>query len=476
MAAAHSPGLSLPSPPPSGSRGPAAPAAPKLRDSCHACAFSKVKCHKEKPTCSRCAKRGLTCEYVATKRGGRKHDNQSVRSDSNNAPSTAASTINVARPSPPLSSWASHHSTVSGTDYLLSPGVIHAFPGPTTSGASCNVLQDLLSQGDQSLSSAPTVQTTDLDDFFTSPISFPGPDRSSIDILGQTDFTSVDSSSNSASALLDAFSLFEEAISELPSFSNSHSSSNSRASLTNDTQSFQGFRATDATPCCCLARALGLMRPLFLNPSSACTTFTPRTLDETATPPTIQTVIAQNEQTIEVVSAMLQCSCSQDSYLLAIMSIIVFKVLGWYAAAARKTPPGLAGDNSNNSSNDDGNSSSSPHTSQSPHSSHFEQVLQAPAVVGSYCLDGEDSARMAAQLVLSELHRVQRLVNQLSVKLKLQAAKNTPMAGTRSSSGCGDADGDAMSPFSTGMLDQLAGDLRKRLRVLSLEVVQGLRE
>ncbi|KAF2468603.1 uncharacterized protein BDR25DRAFT_316063 [Lindgomyces ingoldianus] len=29
---------------------------PKLRDSCDACASSKVKCHKEKPTCSRCAK------------------------------------------------------------------------------------------------------------------------------------------------------------------------------------------------------------------------------------------------------------------------------------------------------------------------------------------------------------------------------------------------------------------------------------
>lgn len=40
----------------------------KLRDSCHACASSKVKCHKEKPTCSRCRKRGITCEYFAHRR------------------------------------------------------------------------------------------------------------------------------------------------------------------------------------------------------------------------------------------------------------------------------------------------------------------------------------------------------------------------------------------------------------------------
>ncbi|KAK8022718.1 hypothetical protein PG993_013485 [Apiospora rasikravindrae] len=43
-----------------------------MRDSCRACANSKVKCRREKPTCSRCAKRKVPCEYLPTKRGGRK--------------------------------------------------------------------------------------------------------------------------------------------------------------------------------------------------------------------------------------------------------------------------------------------------------------------------------------------------------------------------------------------------------------------
>ncbi|KAK3901816.1 hypothetical protein C8A05DRAFT_16058, partial [Staphylotrichum tortipilum] len=40
----------------------------KLRDSCTDCASSKVKCSKEKPTCSRCARRGVTCIYMVSRR------------------------------------------------------------------------------------------------------------------------------------------------------------------------------------------------------------------------------------------------------------------------------------------------------------------------------------------------------------------------------------------------------------------------
>jgi hypothetical protein len=167
-------------------------------------------------------------------------------------------------------------------------------------------------------------------------------------------------------------------------------------------------------------------------------------------------VIAENEQTIEAISSMLQCPCSQDGYLLTIMSLIVFKALGWYAAAARETPEALV--------TDDGQSSSkSPPGHHGHPSCHSEQVLQFPVVVGSYHIDGEDQGRMAAQLVLSELYRVQRLVNQLSKRLKAADGQDI---------GC---DGDNTSPFSATMLNQLEADLRKRLRALSLEIVEMLR-
>lgn len=85
-------------------------------------------------------------------------------------------------------------------------------------------------------------------------------------------------------------------------------------------------------------------------------------------------------------------------------------------------------------------------------------MVQDSGKVGSYCLEGEDSARMARQLVLSELHRPQCFLNQLSAKLKMQVAKS----GTA-------------SPLSGSMLDQSGVGLRKQLMALSLEIVGGLR-
>jgi hypothetical protein len=251
----------------------------------------------------------------------------------------------------------------------------------------------------------------------------------------------------------DAFSMADKALSELPTLSKPRSPPESRSSTTSDGhslksfQGFQGFGESDL-PCSCLIRALGLLKQLFPNTSTACTCLKKQGFDNiTSQLPNIQSIVAENKETIEAISTMLQCPCSKDGYLLAIMSIIVFKVLGWYAAAARKTPV----------------TDESPSPIKSP-SSHSEQVLQCPTVVGSYYIDGEDQGRMAAQLVLSELHRVQRLVNLLSKRLK-GADEEDKLS-----------NGEITSPFPATMLNQLETDLRKRLRGLSLEIVDTLRQ
>jgi hypothetical protein len=149
------------------------------------------------------------------------------------------------------------------------------------------------------------------------------------------------------------------------------------------------------------------------------------------------------------------------------MSLIVFKVLGWYAAAAA---PKSA------SSDEDNSGAQTPSTTHSRKLSNSEMVIQDTAVVGSYCLEGADADRMAAQLVLSELHRVQRLVNQLSAKLKLQIAHETPFSNESShGSSYKSDDSDFTVPLSAVTLDQIIVDLRKRLRALSVNIVEGLR-
>ncbi|MCJ1428318.1 hypothetical protein MMC29_006227 [Sticta canariensis] len=45
----------------------------KLKDTCDVCSTSKVKCDKQKPTCSRCDKLGYSCFYSPARRKGRPH-------------------------------------------------------------------------------------------------------------------------------------------------------------------------------------------------------------------------------------------------------------------------------------------------------------------------------------------------------------------------------------------------------------------
>lgn len=411
--------------------------APKLRDSCLACASSKVKCSKEKPTCVRCAKRGLSCEYCVTKRAGRKHD---VRS--NDATKATAAPKSS-------SSTSSELATLTSPNFIQPLSCQHASDYP-------EIWPPLLSPGDTAS---------------TSPISFPEPDFSDLDILTQPfiDTEDADKGSldlNSSAALFnldDGFSIIDETASPFPILSKPLSLPNKRAPTSSDTQSFQDVLSD--SPCCCLIRALGLFRQLFPNASTTCSRLKEQGYENaTSQTPTIQSVVAENEQTVEAIGKMLQCSCSQDGYLLAITSLIVFKVLGWYAAAARETRV----------TNEGQDLGEFPTSLRQDSSDHSEQVLHCPTVVGGYHIDGEDQGRMAAQLVLSELHRVQRLVNLLSQRLKGHGVRNGAV-GLSKNTIDGQSDGQCTPPFSATMLDHLEADLRKRLRALTMEIVDMLR-
>ena len=421
-----------------------APDRPKLRNSCHVCASSKLKCSQDKPTCSRCAKRGLTCEYVAAKPGGRKPNGQSSSNNNRrNDVSKIVKNANYNAYSPSQANSFASSSSNTSTDSLRSPGLIHHSPRANVSESS-DMLQDFFGPMDQTLSSTSTDNGTDLDNFFNSPISF-STDLSDVNIFGTADFfsTGVDRNTNGSESLSDAFPGFEDAVSELLGHSIPSSTLQDSTSPSKEVHNYQELRATES-PCSCLVQALGFMKQLLPPPSNACITWAAQGLDKATAIPTAQAVIARNEATIEAVSTMLKCTCSQDGYLLSVMSLIIFKVLSWYAAVARKKP-----------------------------SLPLEPVLQNPTFVGSYCLDGPDSARMAAQLVLSELHRVRRLVDQLSSKLKVQAVKKGK-GGAETLEGM-DLNNEMALPLSAILYDQLDNDLRKQLRALSSEMLDRLR-
>jgi hypothetical protein len=410
----------------------------KLRNSCDACATSKLKCSQDKPTCTRCAKRGLFCEYVVAKRGGRKSSNRSSISSDKNNQDTANAAMNDLQLSS-LSSWDSCSFSNPGTDYLHSPELVQYATKPNlsaSSSSSSGMLHDFFTPLDQTMSSTST--STDTEPEFE-------------DIFSTADFfqPGFDAGQNVSKSLSNGFTGFDDSVSELLGLSMSTSAPKMSTSPSLDMHGYTDFRTAE-TPCSCLVVALGLMKGLFPLPSNGCMSRATRGVGKSSQVPTVQAVIAQNETTIESVGTMLKCSCSQDGYLLSVMALIIFKVLGWYEAVARKSP------------------------GHSRQTSPFEQVLQSPGVVGNYCLEGDDSPRMAAQLVLSELHRVRRLVDQLSSKLRLQAAKNKLEAETEPPDSCA-LDNDMHLPLSSVMYDQLDTDLRKRLKTLSWEMINRLR-
>ena len=439
-----------PAPPPG--RRSTIPQLPKMRESCHACAASKVKCHKEKPICARCRKRGVACEYILTKRAGRKKS------------SRASNTTDVSQ-APPRSS-SSTSSDINTT--FISPTLIQSSPNPHTS-TNPQITRNLLSHTDPAWS--PTF-TPEFDDFSTPPNYFAVPDTFHLEFLNQhhTDFSGVDNDlldANSASNFFmseDTFSPIDEAFSEFPTPSKPLTPPNSRASPTSDAQSLQKF--SSEASCRCLIRALGLLEQFLAGPRACTPSKEQPNEDATRQLPAIQSVIAENEQSAEAINNMLLCECSQDEYLLTIISLIIFKVLGRYAAAAHETLD-----------TDDNRSLNKTHPShQQPPLGHSEQVARSPSFVGSYSGDGEDQSRMAAQLVFSQLDRVERLVNLLSQRLKDHGTRNETVNTPRSVNDDKETPlgKSSASPFSAIMLDQLDADLRKRLRAVSSDITDLL--
>ena len=512
------------------SRSAARPAGPKLRDSCEVCASSKIKCSKEKPTCARCAKRGLRCEYFEAKRAGRKHrlgkkpqnegsdrdDNSDVYSLQNNDEdndddnATNASVSNDNFHSPTTDMFMLTGSTPSTTiPSSAPPGMSDTFP---TSDLSFQQSHHTPSHPDLfsslfTFSPAPnpppsTVvpQTANpnlnFDDFFTSPFSSGAMDTMDTSMDTSTPSTFAPSSnmfslpgsapqshSSFSGSGTPATSLSDDMFSNmlgnmsLPGLGPSISHDSGSVASLSDIQCTYPYRSDSPSTPCCLVKALGLIKELFPNASPACTSADGSVDNLSNQPRSIQVVIADNKETTDAVSQIFQCSCSHSPYLLLILAVIVFKVMGWYAAAVSETQSRADGA---------GGSPPNPDLIRRSSSVHSELVLpEANAANYVPCANvdqqHEDQSRLTAQLVLSELHRVQRLVSHLSERLKASSSRST-LSGLNTPNSSADTHTDRLAssllepvPFSTTMLVQLESDLRTRLRTLSQTIVEILR-
>jgi hypothetical protein len=232
-----------------------------------------------------------------------------------------------------------------------------------------------------------------------------------------------------------------------------------------------GTRSESSTVCRCMPLAMGLLHKLF-SPEFLCSSS-----DSTIIVPddrvvgnnlSVLRVLEQNKKTIEAVSNMLQCSCTETGYLTIMLSMIVFKVLEVYAVAVQQVQTGASFERTGSIF---GGTSSTPIATYS-----IRQFC-----TDSSSSDDEGASRTSTQLILGELHHVQGILNQLALRLNVQGVQGaleqvlgsnhqSPTSPPLFNDGCSRAE-----TFSPATLGQMEADLRRGLTTLSSEIITRLR-
>ncbi|PYH85732.1 hypothetical protein BO82DRAFT_398602 [Aspergillus uvarum CBS 121591] len=438
-----------------------------------AVASSKVRCSKEKPTCSRCRRRGTVCEYFAIKRPGRKPESRAEGGDSGGR-QPQQQQLQLQLPLPALDasrSLPSPEQSSTPTPVATTP-VIHGYPPPDAAGIGPSLsprgLSSELFDGTPTLHPACWTSSTDdwtlstalttwcpdnWDDFFSIPVLTDPPDAGGggggdglgamapdlfVDGRPAMEQTSVGGMQE------DTIYLFGPTAAADPC---AGTASLPRAPIP------RGGGATPAeehprgaATCQCLLDALELLKRFVAEEAAAA--HGGMDLDATVT---------GNSHATTVMTEILHCPCSQrDGYLLILLALVVWKVLDRYAAVA--LPQSRRSSSSSSSSRSSSSNSSS-------HSSSHSEETPPPLLAG--------------QRVLGELHGIQRVMNQLRPRL------STYQGGGQASAGLWPhllpTGPDALPPPPSPpppppVAGSLEPELHRRLSHLSAEIIQFLRQ
>ncbi|KIW05308.1 uncharacterized protein PV09_03833 [Verruconis gallopava] len=397
---------------------------------------------RDDPTLSQPAgsslRRGNRCEYLVTKRPGRRQE------------SRASSGVVEAEMTA---------STIDGV-----PGLSAVPSGPVILPANFSTATAPAHSPPSSIQQAsPSFPgwTSDFDEFFTSSLPFAMPDETSIELSDtsttQSSGVSTTSSNTSVSGGSNAHSRPAEDIiylfgkrprsPHLPCDASGGLLPESGRAQCSSSNSFVNSHRCFS----CVLETLNRLSTGMMCKAS----IRAHGINETSSwPRSVRSILSMNEHAIDEMIRILRCSCSTDSILLTTIVLVVLKVLECYAAAARMVSR---------------NDSPSHHELQSGPSSPWQRSGE-PATRSLQDRIGSDYDCQSAQLVLVELHRVQRVVNQLSPKL--HDCKDGLDMPVEQSSGCLSS---ISVPISSIILEQLESEMRKRIRALSSEIIEALR-
>ena len=398
---------------------------PRIKDSCQECAKSKLKCSRDKPACKRCQSRGFMCLYCPSQRAGR-------------ISTTKLKTASSARPRSPLTPNASVPPTPEAAGML----------SDETQEAHNSIYEnfdffrdfDTYRGGDGEVVSLSSNNDMDLDQAL--------PENLQYSMLGSFDMeTSYPHTENQL-----PMGPFKATSNYLGNYRGAYLQLQSPppSASTSSLQQDQKFHS-------CFDTASKNLTALQSYSPTVCTHSSSSSIDSL---PTINNVIDRNRMTIDSISTMLACPCSLDGNLAAIISLIAFKVMAWYAAVAR---------DSSLLSRSDSSTTLNTNSSECGPTSYTEKVLHVPTRVGKYHIAGDNQPRMRAQLVLSELHRVQRFLEALSKRLQ-NLRQSTDITRKHESAGTSE------ETISASVFVQLEADLRRKLTRVSKEAMDILKE
>ncbi|KAJ5553896.1 hypothetical protein N7513_003855 [Penicillium frequentans] len=483
----------------------------KLRDSCQSCAASKIKCPNEKPSCSKCEARGIECQYFFARRPGRRREDgsghqascTSTDSSSNNtsSKSSTASSSSSSSPSNPKSiPDKDPHNALSLTGDKI--GVVGLSPqhGYAANGAAPSTILPAITgffDTSQSLTieaalTADNVLGKYSSDFssvladsnmFYSLSDFDSdPNGMEFNMTDYFEHPSIDgdgvshSSNDIGSLIIPETINFGLGVLESNDLLGASSAVSSEASVptllstTGPNMTMMRTITTDIS-CGCVTQSLDLLKTLSSTPSSSTSSMSaagPALSSGRTTMGAAQAVLIENKQHIETVNSLLSCSlCREDSFRLVIVSMIVLKILERYAYTARAQ---VFGSRVGSVENDTGQRSTNSIISSSK--DHMR------ALSHTYTMPRDDIAsdHAPARLVLSELHRVQMLVNLLSPKLR--GSKEGDARGMEHTiwglQVTNKNDKPQSTPFSSNTLAQIESDMRNSLSSLAADIIKRL--
>ena len=382
----------------------------RLRDSCNSCALSKVKCNRKQPACERCEDRGIYCHYSPSRRTGKRRATTATTPSSG---TQGQSQLPAGLITPSEESFNVYDFDFADFNKDLDSQTLLDMSGglktPTLAGGDsvirwddplfAGIVNDIENDSsDFQYFSSPAISHNEqktvqdpaqLEQVFTVPP--PNSSDGSASASDRTGFSETDAGEKEqGQGSLEGFKRLFDILAQ---------GSNTPSTISTKFQQCKGTLSGEdnatGIPRDCMSTALDALQNLH-RPQSTCIIACDGDGESQATRTLeIDDVLATNKEIIDSIVRTLKCSCSRDTELALILTVIAFKVISWYSAVARsdEAPSGSA------------NNASKPAA---------ERVSDMPITVGKYNLDRDDKVRTRAQIALSELHRMVRLIELLS--------------------------------------------------------------